>query len=66
MAMPTTSSASPCQAPSPAGLGLPLLSSPGARASILAFSRRLRPRGAVISAPTGEDATSTLFWFSIA
>ncbi|XP_066330084.1 uncharacterized protein At4g37920-like [Miscanthus floridulus] len=53
MAMPTTSSASPCQAPSPAGLGLPLLSSPGARASILAFSRRLRPRGAGISAPTG-------------
>lgn len=44
MAMPTTSS--PCQAPSPAGLGLPLLRCPGARASTLAFSRRLRARGA--------------------
>lgn len=51
MAMPTTSSASPCQAPSPAGLPI----SPGARATILSFSRRLRrPHGAIISAPTGR------------
>ncbi|OEL29175.1 Uncharacterized protein BAE44_0009806 [Dichanthelium oligosanthes] len=53
--MPTTSSASPCQAPSPAGLGLPLLTSPGARASTLAFGRRrLRLRGDATAAPTGH------------
>ncbi|KAG2657943.1 hypothetical protein PVAP13_1KG162400 [Panicum virgatum] len=56
MAMPaTTSASSPCQAPSPAGLGLPLLSSPGARARTLTFgSRRLRLRGAAAAAPTGH------------
>ncbi|RLM80519.1 uncharacterized protein C2845_PM12G12200 [Panicum miliaceum] len=56
MAMPaTTSASSPCQAPSPAGLGLPLLTSPGARARTLAFGRRrLRLRGAAAAAPTGH------------
>ncbi|CAN6244035.1 unnamed protein product [Urochloa humidicola] len=58
-AMPATSSSasSPCQAPSPAGLGLPLLTSPGARAGTLSFGRRglrLRLRGAAAATPTGH------------
>jgi hypothetical protein len=65
-AMPATSSASPCQAPSPAGLGLPLLTSPGARTGTLAFGRRglrLRLRGAAAAVPAGEDSTAPLFRF---